>query len=57
VTALIAKPIKVLNGPISDPITSQGSNNASKAAAYLKSILDRGNEPFDPEWMQASGSS
>ena len=40
---------------LNDPITGQGSNNASKAAAaYLKSILDRGTEPFDPEWMQAT---
>ena len=40
---------------LNDPITGQGSNSASKAAAaYLKSILDRGKEPFDPEWMQAT---
>ncbi|MCH6162527.1 styrene monooxygenase/indole monooxygenase family protein [Streptomyces marispadix] len=36
-----------------DPITGQGSNSASKcAAAYLKSILERGDKPFDEEWMQ-----
>jgi NAD(P)-dependent dehydrogenase (short-subunit alcohol dehydrogenase family) len=36
-----------------DPITGQGSNSASKcAAAYLASILERGEEPFDEEWMQ-----
>jgi styrene monooxygenase A-like protein len=36
-----------------DPITGQGSNTASKAAAvYLKRILERGNEPFDGPWMQ-----
>jgi hypothetical protein len=36
-----------------DPITGQGSNNASKcAASYLKSILERGEEPFDEAWMQ-----
>jgi styrene monooxygenase A-like protein len=36
-----------------DPITGQGSNSASKcAAAYLASILERGEEPFDAEWMQ-----
>ena len=40
---------------LNDPITGQGSNNASKAAAvYLKSILDRGSEPFDAAWMQAT---
>ncbi|MGK5500658.1 styrene monooxygenase/indole monooxygenase family protein [Streptomyces sp. URMC 125] len=38
-----------------DPITGQGSNSASKcAAAYLASILERGEEPFDEEWMQAT---
>jgi styrene monooxygenase A-like protein/F420-dependent NADP oxidoreductase-like protein len=36
-----------------DPITGQGSNTASKAAAiYLKQILDRENKPFDQAWMQ-----
>ncbi|SCK31128.1 styrene monooxygenase/indole monooxygenase family protein [Streptomyces sp. WMMB 322] len=36
-----------------DPITGQGSNSASKcAAAYLASILERGDKPFDEEWMQ-----
>jgi len=40
---------------LNDPITGQGSNNASKAAAiYLKSILERGNEAFDVAWMQAT---
>ncbi|MDR7303436.1 styrene monooxygenase/indole monooxygenase family protein [Haloactinomyces albus] len=35
-----------------DPITGQGSNNASKcAASYLDSILERGDQPFDPQWM------
>lgn len=35
-----------------DPITGQGSNSASKcAASYLKSILDRGDQPFDETWM------
>ena len=38
-----------------DPITGQGSNNASKcAASYLRSILDRGDQPFDEPWMQAT---
>ena len=38
---------------LNDPITGQGSNNASKAAAvYLQAILDRGNDTFDEKWMQ-----
>lgn len=38
-----------------DPITGQGSNSASKcAASYLASILERGDRPFDEEWMQAT---
>jgi len=36
-----------------DPITGQGSNTASKAAAiYMKRIAERGDEPFDAQWMQ-----
>jgi Styrene monooxygenase A putative substrate binding domain len=36
-----------------DPITGQGSNNASRcAAAYLRAILDRGDQPFDEAWMR-----
>lgn len=36
-----------------DPITGQGSNNASQcAAAYLASILQRGDDAFDEAWMQ-----
>ncbi|RCW40447.1 2-polyprenyl-6-methoxyphenol hydroxylase-like FAD-dependent oxidoreductase [Halopolyspora algeriensis] len=36
-----------------DPITGQGSNNASKcAASYLDSILERGEQPFDAQWME-----
>lgn len=35
-----------------DPVTGQGSNNASKcAASYLSSILERGEQPFDRQWM------
>ncbi|MEV0849225.1 styrene monooxygenase/indole monooxygenase family protein [Streptomyces sp. NPDC049954] len=38
-----------------DPVTGQGSNSASKcAAAYLGAILDRGDLPFDEEWMQSA---
>lgn len=38
-----------------DPITGQGSNSASKCAAtYLASILERGEEAFDEEWMQGA---
>lgn len=40
---------------LNDPITGQGSNNASKAAAvYLKRILDHGDRPFDAAWMQGT---
>ena len=36
-----------------DPITGQGSNTASKAAAiYMRRILEHGNKPFDATWMQ-----
>ncbi|MBY8874220.1 FAD-binding oxidoreductase [Micromonospora sp. PLK6-60] len=35
-----------------DPVTGQGSNTAAKcAAAYLRSILEQGDRPFDREWM------
>jgi glycine/D-amino acid oxidase-like deaminating enzyme len=35
-----------------DPITGQGSNNASKCAvSYLESILAHGDKPFDKQWM------
>ncbi|MEV0370131.1 styrene monooxygenase/indole monooxygenase family protein [Streptomyces sp. NPDC050636] len=38
-----------------DPITGQGSNSASKcAAAYLAAIVERGDRPFDGDWMQAT---
>ncbi|WP_419994423.1 styrene monooxygenase/indole monooxygenase family protein [Streptomyces boninensis] len=40
-----------------DPITGQGSNNASKcAASYLESITQRGDsdDPFDAAWMQSA---
>lgn len=38
---------------VNDPITGQGSNNAAKCAqVYLDSILERGAEAFDRQWMQ-----
>jgi hypothetical protein len=41
-----------------DPITGQGSNNASKCAAiYLRKILEHGDEPYDREFMQDTFSS
>ena len=40
---------------LNDPITGQGSNNASKAAAiYLRRILDHGDRAFDTDWMQGT---
>lgn len=36
-----------------DPVTGQGSNNAARCAdVYFRSILERGDGPFDPAWMQ-----
>ncbi len=38
---------------LNDPITGQGSNTASKAAAvYLRKILEREKQAFDAAWMQ-----
>jgi hypothetical protein len=38
---------------LNDPITGQGSNNASKcAASYLASILEHGEQPYDQRFMQ-----
>ncbi len=40
---------------LNDPITGQGSNNASKCAKiYLDSILAHRDKPFDQAWMQAT---
>lgn len=40
---------------LNDPLTGQGSNNASKcAASYLTSILGHGERPFGAEFMQAT---
>lgn len=37
---------------LNDPITGQGSNNASKCAAvHLASILAQGDQAFDEKWM------
>ncbi|HET9792209.1 MAG TPA: styrene monooxygenase/indole monooxygenase family protein [Candidatus Angelobacter sp.] len=50
-TALGMADVVVLN----DPITGQGSNTAAKGAAiYLQRILERGQQPFDAPWMQAT---
>ncbi|MCZ9881214.1 styrene monooxygenase/indole monooxygenase family protein [Arthrobacter sp. B2a2-09] len=43
---------------LNDPITGQGSNNASKcAASYLKSIKEHGDSGFDAAFMQATFES
>ncbi|WP_260855191.1 styrene monooxygenase/indole monooxygenase family protein [Mesorhizobium amorphae] len=40
---------------LNDPITGQGSNNASKAArVYMDAILAHGDRPFDAAFMQAT---
>ena len=40
---------------LNDPITGQGSNNASKCAKiYLDAILAQGDKPFGEDWMQAT---
>jgi hypothetical protein len=40
---------------LNDPLTGQGSNNASKAAAsYLTSIREHGDAPYDRAFMQAT---
>jgi 2-polyprenyl-6-methoxyphenol hydroxylase-like FAD-dependent oxidoreductase len=40
---------------LNDPITGQGSNNASKcAASYLQSIVSRGDLPYTREFQQAT---
>jgi flavin reductase (DIM6/NTAB) family NADH-FMN oxidoreductase RutF len=38
---------------LNDPLTGQGSNNATLAAKYyLDSIVRRGRQPFDKQWME-----
>ena len=40
---------------LNDPITGQGSNNASKAAAaYLAAILEHGDRPYDRAFMEGT---
>ena len=40
---------------LNDPITGQGSNNASKCArSYLTSILEHGDRPYDQGFMQST---
>lgn len=40
---------------LNDPITGQGSNNASKCAdVYLRRILGHGRAAFDVHWMQST---
>lgn len=37
---------------VNDPITGQGSNNATKAfRVYLDAILSRGDQPYTEDWM------
>lgn len=43
---------------LNDPITGQGSNNASKSArVYMDAILARGDQAFDAAWMQQTFDS
>ncbi|WP_275626848.1 styrene monooxygenase/indole monooxygenase family protein [Pseudomonas sp. 273] len=40
---------------LNDPITGQGSNNASKCAnIYMNAILEQGRAPFDDTWKNAT---
>lgn len=40
---------------VNDPITGQGSNNATKCfKAYHDAIVERADAPFDAAWMQAT---
>lgn len=43
---------------VNDPITGQGSNNATKSAKhYFDAILARGDQPFDAAWIQQTFDS
>jgi styrene monooxygenase A-like protein len=38
---------------VNDPISGQGSNSAAHCAGiYLQAILEHGDQPYDPTWMQ-----
>ena len=40
---------------LNDPVAGQGSNSAAHCASiYTKAIVDRGDQPFDAAWMQAT---
>lgn len=40
---------------VNDPITGQGSNNATKCSRiYMDAILARGDQAFSPDWMNAT---
>jgi flavin-dependent dehydrogenase len=43
---------------VNDPISGQGANNAAiSASLYYNAILDRGEAPFTPQWMQETFDS
>jgi hypothetical protein len=43
---------------LNDPLTGQGSNNASKFAQhYMERIVLRGSAPFDRDWMESTFES
>lgn len=43
---------------LNDPIAAQGANNASKTAqSYQQLIIDRGDRPFNEEWMRTASSA
>lgn len=40
---------------LNDPVTGRGANSAAVAASvYLRRILERGDAPFDPQWMDST---
>jgi flavin reductase (DIM6/NTAB) family NADH-FMN oxidoreductase RutF len=63
VVPTVRKPVAMVSGTsilgmadavvLNDPLTGQGSNNAARCAEiYLESILERGADSLDTEWMQ-----
>lgn len=43
---------------LNDPVAGQGANNAAKCAEiYINKILERGNRPFDDDWMKETFES